>query len=406
MDKPGLQGGTVPIKIGPVAVTDPYGHANDEYQADSWFADYFCAAMAQVMSRYDGIRPNFRERRNGGVGAFTPDNVPVFDWAAPNVYMIADSNHGFKMTGVGKLVARYLMGDDVAELKPFRFSRYAEGKTFGSSEQPLTVGVAATPGLRFVSLLGANGAEFYRAVTDYLAAATGLRASLVHPTPANLSELLAAGEVEAAFTCGLPYVRLTDEQPGALRLLAAPVLRGERYAGRPIYFSDFIVRAGASWQTLADLRGATFAFNQTESLSGYVLPLHHLHTLGETAGFFGQWQPTGSHAASLEWVERGQADVAALDSVVLAMELLQRPERAHSVRVVASAGPLAMPPVVAAASVPADTAQRLTRGAVGDAHDRGGTGGAGPGRGSALCAGGQPALRRYSDRFANPHGST
>jgi methylglutamate dehydrogenase subunit A len=114
-------------------VTDPSGHANDEYQADPWFADYFCAAMGQVMTRFEGIRPNFRERRNGGIGAFTPDNVPVFDWVKPNVYMIADSNHGFKMTGVGKLVARYLMGDDVAELKPFRFSRYAEGATFGAS---------------------------------------------------------------------------------------------------------------------------------------------------------------------------------------------------------------------------------------------------------------------------------
>jgi glycine/D-amino acid oxidase-like deaminating enzyme len=133
MDRPGLQGGTVPIKIGPDAVTDPYGHANDEYQADPWFADYFCAAMGQTMSRFRGIRPNFRERRNGGIGAFTPDNVPVFDWVTPNVYMIADSNHGFKMTGVGKLVAKYLMGEDVAELKPFRFSRYAEGKTFGAS---------------------------------------------------------------------------------------------------------------------------------------------------------------------------------------------------------------------------------------------------------------------------------
>jgi hypothetical protein len=37
------------------------------------------------------------------------------------------------MTGVGKLVARYLMGDDVLELKPFAFSRFAEGKTFGAS---------------------------------------------------------------------------------------------------------------------------------------------------------------------------------------------------------------------------------------------------------------------------------
>ncbi len=133
MDRPGLQGGTIPVKIGPKAVTDPYGHANDAYQADPWFADYFCAAMGQVMSRFKGCRPSFRERRNGGIGAFTPDNVPIFDWVLPNVYMIADSNHGFKMTGVGKLVARSLMGDGVPELRPFALSRYAGGKTFGAS---------------------------------------------------------------------------------------------------------------------------------------------------------------------------------------------------------------------------------------------------------------------------------
>jgi glycine/D-amino acid oxidase-like deaminating enzyme len=133
MDRPGLQGGTVPIKLGPTAVTDPYGHDNDEYQAEPEFADYLCAGMAQTMRRFEGIRPNFRERRNGGIGAFTPDNVPVLDWVTPNVYMIADSNHGFKMLGAGKLVAAYLMGDDVPDLKPFAFSRYAEGRTFGST---------------------------------------------------------------------------------------------------------------------------------------------------------------------------------------------------------------------------------------------------------------------------------
>ena len=131
--RPGLQGGTTPVKIGPKATTDPYGHANDEYQAEPWFADYFTAAIGQVMPRFEGLRENFRERRNGGIGAFTPDNVPVFDWVLPNLYMIADSNHGFKMLGVGKLLARSLMGETVPELRPFLFGRFAEGKTFGAS---------------------------------------------------------------------------------------------------------------------------------------------------------------------------------------------------------------------------------------------------------------------------------
>jgi glycine/D-amino acid oxidase-like deaminating enzyme len=91
--------------------------------------------MAQFMpKRFKDIRKNYIERRSGGIGAFTPDNLPVIDWILPNVYMIADSNHGYKLTGVGKLVARHLAtGDKVSELQPFAFGRYAEGRTFGKT---------------------------------------------------------------------------------------------------------------------------------------------------------------------------------------------------------------------------------------------------------------------------------
>ena len=133
MDKPGIQGGTIPVNLGPNATVEPYGHANDEYQAEPVFADYLTSAMAQLMGRFEGCRDQFRERRNGGIGAFTPDNVPIFDWVLDNVYLIADSNHGFKMTGVGKLAAQLLAGNQVPdELKPFALSRFADGGTFGS----------------------------------------------------------------------------------------------------------------------------------------------------------------------------------------------------------------------------------------------------------------------------------
>lgn len=131
-DKMGIQGGTIPIKLGPEATVDPYGHANREYWAEPEFADYFTSAMGQLMGRFEGCRDRFSKRPNGGVGAFTPDNVPVFDWILPNAYMIADSNHGFKMTGVGKLVAKMLIGgNEPEELKPFHLDRYQTGKTFG-----------------------------------------------------------------------------------------------------------------------------------------------------------------------------------------------------------------------------------------------------------------------------------
>jgi methylglutamate dehydrogenase subunit A len=129
---PGVQGGTIPIKMGPDAVLDPYGHANDLYQADPWFADYYCATLAYLFERFKGCRKQFKQRRNGGIGAFTPDSVPIFDWVADNAYLIADSNHGYKMIGIGKLVAQHLTsGLPVEALAPFAFTRFAQGRTFG-----------------------------------------------------------------------------------------------------------------------------------------------------------------------------------------------------------------------------------------------------------------------------------
>jgi methylglutamate dehydrogenase subunit A len=129
---PGLQGGTVPIKMGPKAEVEPYGHLNDLYQADDWFADYYCATLSYLFGRFKGVRGQFKERRNGGIGAFTPDNVPIFDFVKDNVFMMADSNHGFKMIGAGNLAAQALVtGNKPADLVPFSMDRYAKGATFG-----------------------------------------------------------------------------------------------------------------------------------------------------------------------------------------------------------------------------------------------------------------------------------
>ena len=50
--------------------------------------------------------------------------------------MIADSNHGYKMIGVGALVAKELLGDPQPLLEPFRFSRYAAGRLHPVSHSP------------------------------------------------------------------------------------------------------------------------------------------------------------------------------------------------------------------------------------------------------------------------------
>jgi glycine/D-amino acid oxidase-like deaminating enzyme len=76
------------------------------------------------------------EEPSGGIGCFTPDSFPVFDRFRDNVYVIADSNHGYKMIGVGELVADELLGTRRQLLDPFRFSRYAAGRLHPVSNSP------------------------------------------------------------------------------------------------------------------------------------------------------------------------------------------------------------------------------------------------------------------------------
>ena len=202
--------------------------------------------------------------------------------------------------------------------------------------------------VRFASFLGDNAFEFYRQVVAYLGQATGLPTEMVCELSADKQDQkVNAGQIQAVFTCGLPYVRKADRQPPLLRLLAAPVMDEARYQNRPIYFSDIIVRADSPYRSLADLRGATFTYNEVYSLSGYMLPCYHLFTRGEIGSFFKETVQSGSHAASMDWVEAGHAATAAIDSVVLAMEMAQRPERASGLRVVERVGPMPMPPVAA-----------------------------------------------------------
>ena len=94
------------------------------------------SALAHCHKRFEGTMDKYHKESSGGVGCFTPDSFPVFDEFCENVYIIADSNHGYKMLGVGKLVAEHVMGETSALLTPFRFSRYAEGDLHPTSNSP------------------------------------------------------------------------------------------------------------------------------------------------------------------------------------------------------------------------------------------------------------------------------
>jgi glycine/D-amino acid oxidase-like deaminating enzyme len=135
----GVQGGAMPYKVDKPAeevAVDPYGPESPEFVVDDNFAHMWCSALAFCQKRFEGKIRYYRKEPSGGLGCFTPDSFPVFDRFRENVTVIADSNHGYKMIGVGKLVAEELLDGRSALLEPFRFSRYAEGRLHPTSHSP------------------------------------------------------------------------------------------------------------------------------------------------------------------------------------------------------------------------------------------------------------------------------
>ena len=135
----GIQGGAAPWKV-PTPVDevaiDPYGPASTEFVASKEFPEMWVSALAHCHKRFEGLMDNYHKEPSGGIGCMTADSFPVIDKFNGNVTIIADSNHGYKMLGVGCLVAEELLGEQQELLEPFRFSRFKEGKLHPVSNSP------------------------------------------------------------------------------------------------------------------------------------------------------------------------------------------------------------------------------------------------------------------------------
>src|SRR5262249_47568829 len=128
-------------------------------------------------------------------------------------------------------------------------------------------------------------------------------------------------DFDLAFVCGLAYVVWGKETEP----LVAPVLADKRYKGEPIYFSDVVVRCDSCFNSFADLRNTTWVYNEPYSQSGFGIVRFHLARSGYGHSFFGREMEAGSHEAALHLVAEAEADVASIDSHVLATLLSGHP---------------------------------------------------------------------------------
>jgi phosphonate transport system substrate-binding protein len=200
--------------------------------------------------------------------------------------------------------------------------------------------------LTFASFLAPNVWPVYEFVAATVGRHLGSETRLIRGSSIGQFE---AGDIDVAFLCSPPYLRLAAL--GLVQAIAAPVLQGSRYEGKPVYFSDVVVRASSPFQSFEDLRGSRWSFNDVDSYSGYFAPLVHLAQLGETPAFFSEWIDAGSHEASIRLILSGEVDASAIDSQVLGIEA-RRSEIAAGLRTITILGPAPIQPVVIASRLP------------------------------------------------------
>ena len=220
----------------------------------------------------------------------------------------------------------------------------------------MTTRIADVVGLRCGSYLSPQLLPVYVAIVRALGDAVALPWAL-HETE-TLSDLTEE-RLDLAFLCGAQYLLLDARMPSPAMLLAAPVLRGRRYAGQPWYYSDVIVRADSPVREWADLQGLRFGINEPGSHSGYAVVQERLRSAGTDWGYFERVTTTGSHLASLGAVLAGEIDAAAIDSQIWDVYRQRRRTLAKRLRSVSMLGPSMAPPIVVGRHVPASLVSRL-----------------------------------------------
>jgi ABC-type phosphate/phosphonate transport system substrate-binding protein len=177
--------------------------------------------------------------------------------------------------------------------------------------------------------------------------------------PLSLDELWAREDMGCVFMCGYPWA-LRQDRP---QLLAAPVPSPPRFGGRPVYVTDFVVRAESRYARLEDTFGGVFAYSTESSHSGYNAPRFHLLAYrrpDQPTLYARTLGPLVRQRPVIDAVADGRADVGAVDAYALALLERHAPEVTRRVRVVASTVEAPCPPLVASPRVDAEMTGRIS----------------------------------------------
>lgn len=176
-----------------------------------------------------------------------------------------------------------------------------------------------------------------------------------HDAPAPLKLLWARDDLGLAMMCGLPFAQ---REPRAV-LVAAPAPTPAGFGGRPVYWTDIVVRSGDSAQTLAETFGGVIGYTLADSFSGGIaLAAHLCEAVPDCGGRPSMYRAAVGdliHARGvIDALVAGCIDAGPLDSYYHALLRRHEPAFAAQVRVVDRTAQRPIPPLIA--TVPLDDA--------------------------------------------------
>jgi phosphonate transport system substrate-binding protein len=188
---------------------------------------------------------------------------------------------------------------------------------------------------------------------------TGLR---VQPFTAgdyvSVVEAMRAKKVDVAWLGSFSYV-LAADQAGA-EAFAAGVRKS---TGKATYASLIFVKGDAPFQSVADLKGKSFAFVDPASTSGYLFPRAALAKLGiaEPEKFFGHVVFAGAHDAAQLAVLNGRVQAGASNDRVLDNLLKRGALKPGDIRVIHRSQDIPLGPIAYRRDLPAATKAAVRR---------------------------------------------
>lgn len=155
----------------------------------------------------------------------------------------------------------------------------------------------------------------------------------------EITATLLDGSVDAAWICGFPFLQHRDR----LSLIGVP-----QWRGKPLYQSYLIAGADDPAQSLSDLEGATHAFSDPDSNSGYLVTASDLARAGSTPdAFFARTIFTYGHRNVVRSVAGGLTRSGSVDGYVWETLAEVEPSLTEGTRVVARSEWMGFPPFAA-----------------------------------------------------------